>query len=274
MENAKDPDYSYVSEMESDDGDEEIKDALAYNIQHSYELMHHPEIHTPFHEDLDQENHFPAPVSLSDHDGGLLSLLRCTVDADSLYLTAKRSSHILEFIGSGGSAEFKSSVCRDVNCTSSRFSINYSGNEASRPRMIGKKLSNRNRVVSLENFPNVNLLTVNKANASFTVSLFLIQPRVLGDNNRMNHKMLLTLIAALNCAMDAELPPSMAPGKENLPLSTMNRFELQTMSKDKMKTIKNARKPMSTEQAQLFLERFECCLRIMSSDPGRMEPRR
>ena len=274
VENDNDRDYSYVSEIESDDGDEEITDFQGYNIQHAYDRMYHPEIDTPFDEELDQENHFPAPIDLSGHDGGLLSLLRCTVDADSLYLTAKKASHILEFIGSDGTAEFQSSVCRDVNCKSSRFSINYGNNEDLRPRMIGKKLTNRSRVVSLENFHNVNLLTVNKVNASFTVSLFLIQPRVLGDNNRMNHSMLLTLIAALNCAMEANLPARRCPGKENLPVGTMNRFELQSMSKEKQKHIKSIRKPMTSEQAKLFLERFECCLRIMATDPEAMEPRR
>jgi hypothetical protein len=87
----------------------------------------------------------------------------------------------------------------------------------------------------------------------------------------MNHKMLLTLIAALNCAIEAELP-GRAPGKDNLPLSTMNRFKLQTMSKEKKKSIASARKPMSTEQARLFLKQFECCLGTMAPDPGQMEP--
>jgi hypothetical protein len=47
---------------------------------------------------------------------------------------------------------------------------------------------------------------VTKDNVPFTVSLFLHQGAVIGRSNYVHHNFLLTIVAALNIAIDGNIP--------------------------------------------------------------------
>jgi hypothetical protein len=81
-------------------------------------------------------------------------------------------------------------------------------------------------------------------NIPFTVSLFLLQTAVIGRSNYVHHNFLLTIVAALNIAIDGNIPfpPDDVFGRtindvKDPEWTTLNYFELQDNSliqKDKI----------------------------------------
>ena len=234
-----------------------------------------PELDLERDENLEDDFNFPSALDIKSNPGGALSSLRFTVDVDSLYLIANRASDILEFIGSEGAvAEFQSSLSRIQTSDSSRLTIDYGGAMDLQPRMTGKMRSWKK--VSLDKFPNVELFKLRKGVIDFRVHLHLIRPGRIGDNNRMCHDMLLTLVAALNCAISASFAHDIDVGDcttfaPDGVWSGLNSFELQSESKRFLKKIKSSHKSFYGVDASVFLLRLERVLSLMSTDPGQID---
>jgi len=99
-ENPRDPDYV-----------DEESDHLLPEQEHSLERLSGLEVEAAGlleglveHECLDGVLDFPPPLATSSND--LLSSLLCTLDVDSLSFLAKKSSDLIEVIGSAGTVEY------------------------------------------------------------------------------------------------------------------------------------------------------------------------
>jgi hypothetical protein len=276
----KDPDYSEHSTA-SETGEEKDtgEGILKYNFLKGIN-DEKPAMASSCDENLDEELKFPTALDIKSLPGGALSSLRCTLDVDSLYLTARHPSDILEFLGSNGTAvEFHSAVCRTQTSSSCRLSINYGGCPDQRPAIIGKKLSKTCKKIGFDNFPNVLLCKVRKGVISFYVQLYLIKPTYIRDNSCISHEILLTLLAALNCATNAIIAHVPVAGVADIWTSEgayggLNSFELQSNSREGRKNIYSSHKAISGEDAKILLSRLECVLRMMSTEPGLIDSAR
>jgi hypothetical protein len=151
----------------------------------------------------DEENIFVPPLKNKE---SLLSEVEISVDADSISLLCKLMSTVLRWFGiEDGTCTFQSSVDRTRNSKSSRISVDYHARGDLQPRMTGRK-ARRLKVVSLDNFPNIQLLTVTKNDITFRVCMHILDSAYVSDANYIQHNILLTLICALNIAIDGKIP--------------------------------------------------------------------
>jgi hypothetical protein len=151
----------------------------------------------------DTLNHFLPPV---EENEALLSQVEINFDCDSIVGIAKNLSKLLRWIGcESGTCDFQSSVDRIRNSKSSRIAVDYRAREDLQPPMTGRRVRTL-KLVSLENFPNIQLFVVNKGSVKFLVCLHILEPVRVSDANFINHEILLTLICALNIALDGDFP--------------------------------------------------------------------
>jgi hypothetical protein len=258
---------SDVDEYEDVEGDHEDDDELP-----SFDMA---EIEDMFHCDV---NHFPSPI-LSGNQGTLLHQVTCSFDVDSIYFVGEGPSQVLEFLAGDGTCTFHSAVNR-IYCTqSSRIAIDYLGREDILPNVKGRRLK-RLKVICLHHFPNFEIVRVCKGNIEFHLNLHILQPAVLTGNSYMTHELLLTLICALNIAIDGNFPYGedeeygmRMEAKYSDDWLTLPFFELQDGSVNQKRMIHNVHKTLRLESAIPFFFRFEQALKLMSIAPELIDPK-
>jgi hypothetical protein len=111
-------------------------------------------------------------------------------------------------------------------------------------------------------------------NIPFTVSLFLLQTAVIGRSNYVHHNFLLTIVAALNIAIDGNIPfpPDDVFGRmindvKDPEWTTLNYFELQDNSLIQKDKIHNSHMSISSECGAMFFYRYERALELIASSP-------
>jgi hypothetical protein len=258
--------YNHVGRDEEDEDDE-----LPSFDQVEREDLFHCEV-----------NHFPSPI-LSGNQGTLLHHVNCSFDVDSIYFVGDSPSQVLEFMGGDGVCTFQSAVSRVFNTQSSRIAVDYHGREDLLPNVRGRKLKGL-KVICLHHFPNFEFLKVCTGNIEFRLNLHILQPGVLTGNGYMTHEMLLTLICALNIAIDGVFPFDPIGEDEEYAMSmeakyqhdwsSLPFFELQDGSVNNKKMIHNVQKKLSLESSIPFFFRFEQALKVMSTTPELIDPHR
>jgi hypothetical protein len=221
----------------------------------------------------DEENIFVPPLKMKQ---SLLSEVEISVDADSISLLCMLMSTVLRWFGiEEGTCTFQSSVDRTHNSKSSRISVDYHARGDLQPRMTGRK-ARRLKVVSLDNFPNIQLLTVSKKDITFRVCMHILDSAYVSDANYIQHNILLTLICALNIAIDGKIPwdgcdrqiASITFDRHAVEWSRLPYFELQDGSIIQKKKIHNCHKGMSLSAAMHFFTRVERVILLLTRSPN------
>jgi hypothetical protein len=224
--------------------------------------------------DLDGAIVFPFPIATGDGDS-LLSKVTASFDVDSIYLMGDRVSVVLKAMGRG-TCQFHSCINRISATNRSRIAADYRGNDDLMPNRIGNL--RRMKVISLKNFPNVSMCNVMKDNVSYTLSIFLLQARAISAcSNYIKHEYLLTMITALNIAVDGEFAYAAddaygrSISREDVHRQawrSLSYFELQDGSVSWKKKLHNVHKPLSAECGAMFFHRYERALELIAMDPG------
>lgn len=235
--------------------------------------------------DIGHVNLFPESVSNSGEDGGNgTSKLDTTIlkmDGDSIVHMADCLFSMLQFFGKGGTGEFRSAVNRIHTSDSCRIAVDYHGASTLQPAMYGRKVW-RLKVVSLDHFPNIHLLSVTKDDIKFSVCLHVLEPARVTDQNRVRHEILLTLICALNLAIDGKIPYEEEDREYGLEMERRYRdqwlqlpyFELQDNSNRQKKKIHSCMKYMQVEAVTGFFFRVQRALQLMASTPNVIDEER
>jgi hypothetical protein len=231
------------------------------------------------HWDVDGEIEFPLPTTgeqEGEHLGvDLLCEVKCSFDVDSIYLLGNRASHVLKAMGSGGTCLFNSSINKTNTTNTSRIAADYHGNLHLKPCTVGQSLG-RLKVISLHKFPNIGLCKVFKNDTPYTLSLFLLEVPCISECNYIKHEMLLTVISALNIAIDGEIPfdseDTYASSVDNPEWTCLNFFELQDGSKERKRNVHGSQKQISARACAMFFHRYERALELMANNHALIDP--
>jgi hypothetical protein len=260
--------------LESDGSESDSEEVVSTNSSEAV-LRHDDE--QDEHWDIDGAIHFPLPLTEKyegEHLGiDLLRVVQCSYDVDSIYLMGDHPSQVLRSMGSDGTCQFNSSIKRTNTTNTSRLAADYHGTVNLRPRLVGQRLR-RLKVISLHKFPNIGLCNVLKNNICYTFSLFLLEAPLISERNYIKHEMLLTVIAALNIAIDGHFPYDSHDGYgrgidsvDDQEWSSLNYFELQDGSKAQKKKIHGSQKQLSVGASAMFFHRYERALELMANNP-------
>lgn len=224
---------------------------------------------------------FPAPLEVEMEGDHLLGLVRAKFDVDSIYLISKRPSLALLAVAKSGTLKYQTSLNRIHNNNSSRVSINYHGAQDLRPRVHAKRLRRLN-VIALHHFPNINLATLTVGDITFHFGLHILQPSAIGNSNYITHPVLLTLIAALNIAIDGDLTGNFDEETDEM-LENWRRtlmklelpyFELQSGSANQRTKLHSYAKTLTLRHGVGLFRRFEHVLSVMSDSPENIDCQR
>ena len=260
--------------QESDGSESDREEVVSTNSSEAV-LRHDDE--QDEHWDVDGAIQFPFPLTET-YEGehleiDLLRVVKCSYDVDSIYLMGDCPSQVLRAMGSDGTCQFNSSINRTNTTNTSRIAADYHGTVNLRPRLVGQRLR-RLKVIALHKFPNIGLCNVFKNNICYTFSLFLLEAPLISERNYIKHEMLLTVIAALNIAIDGHFPYDSHDGYgrgidsvDDQEWSSLNYFELQDGSKAQKKKIHGSQKQLSVGASAMFFHRYERALELMANNP-------
>ena len=219
---------------------------------------------------------FPDPIYDGNQDFFML-FVKCALDVDSIYFKGSRASLVLQAIGGNGACRFNSSANRVSSTNSSRLAADYRENAHLMPHCVGNL--RQMKVIAVHHFHNTRLCMVTKDNVPFTVSLFLHQGAVIGRSNYVHHNFLLTIVAALNIAIDGNIPfdPEDVFGRmindvEDPEWTTLNYFELQDNSVIQKVKMHDSHMSISSECGAMLFYRYERALELMASSPSLIDP--